>query len=120
MVIVQDEIEAAAEPVEIAWGMHTNAAVELKDDGSSAVLTQGDDRLYVTVGAAPAGAKFEVKHVAPPPPQRSDQGMSKLILRTAGKVNEARIVVYFTRQPLKGAGPITPLDQWIDFAKRTP
>jgi hypothetical protein len=119
-VTVQDEIEAAEEPVEIAWGMHTNAAVELQDEGSSAVLTQGDDRMFVTVGAAPAGAKFEVMPVAPPPPQRSHKGMSKLILRTAGKVSEARIVIHFTREPLNSAVPITPLDEWIDFAKRTP
>jgi hypothetical protein len=46
--------------------------------------------------------------------------MSKLILRTAGKVSEARIVIHFTREPLNSAVPITPLDEWIDFAKRTP
>jgi hypothetical protein len=120
VVIVQDEIAGAIKPVDFAWGFHTNATVEIAADGLSAVLKQGDDRLHVTVGAAPAGAKLEVKPVAPPAPEKANKGMSKIILRSGEKVSDARIVVYFSREPLKKTPDVTPLDGWIEFAKRTP
>jgi hypothetical protein len=93
---IEDEI-AATEPVDVAWGVHTMATVEIEGGGASAILRQGDERLHVTV-VSPPNAKLEAKPVAPPAPQRQHPGMTKLIVRPAGKISDARIVVRFSRE----------------------
>jgi hypothetical protein len=92
---VDDEIHAA-EPVDAVWGVHTPATVTIDPSGTSAELRQGDDRLYVAV-VSPANARLEAKPVAPPVPQRQHPGMTKLIVRPAEKVTDARITVRFSR-----------------------
>ena len=91
---LEDEI-TAAQPVDVVWGVHTPAKVEIDSSGTSATLRQGDDRLYVSV-VSPASAKLEAKPVAPPAPQRQHPEMTKLILRPAEKVRDERIVVRFS------------------------
>ena len=93
---LEDEI-AATEPVDVAWGVHTMATVEIDDAGASATLRQADERLYLTV-LSPPNAKLEAKPVAPPAPQRKREGMTKLIVRPAEKITDARIVVRFSRE----------------------
>ncbi|MDQ3440251.1 MAG: heparinase II/III family protein [Planctomycetota bacterium] len=93
---VEDEI-VAAEPVDVIWAVHTMATVEIDEGGASAVLRQGEDRLHVAV-VSPPNAKLETKPVAPPAPQRTREGMTKLTVRPPEKVSDARIIVRFSRE----------------------
>ncbi len=114
MVLVQDEI-AAAEPVAVAWNLHTPAKIELHADG--ATLTQDKAVLRLRV-LAPQGVKFEVRESSGPPPQAQSPQVHNLVIRLPQKVQETRIVVLFSPGEAPAAAPgIEPLEAWIKAAK---
>jgi hypothetical protein len=88
-VLVQDEI-SADKPVEVVWGMLTEADVELK--GGAATLRRGDARLLARI-LEPSGAKFDIVSANPPPPQRQQPNVKKLVVRLPEKVEDLRLAV---------------------------
>ncbi len=100
-VLVQDEIEGT-DGRRIAWQMHTKAKVEI--DGPRAVLRLGDKRLAATI-LQPAGAAFATAPANPPPPQRQQPDVTKLVVRLKGSAEPVRLAVLFTPE---GAGSPTP------------
>ena len=52
-------------PSELYWFMHTEADVEIVENGRAAILSQLDKRLYVELAEGPAGARFSVMDAAP-------------------------------------------------------
>ena len=108
-VLVQDEIQADL-PVDLWWGMHTGATVQIGQDGKSAILTKGTARLEARI-LAPADASF-VKQAAQPAAtsphplnQASNSGITKLAIHL-GNVKDPRIAVVL--EPLS-AGQTEPL-----------
>jgi hypothetical protein len=83
-VLVQDEVEAA-QPVDLWWFMHTEAAVTLADEGRRAVLVQDGATLEARI-LSPADAAFEVRPAAPlssspnPEGQRTNKDVRKLAI----------------------------------------
>jgi hypothetical protein len=68
--VVRDEIEAPR-PVEVAWGVTTDAEIAVK--GRRAAMTkQRRDMLAEIV--SPEGAVFEIASAAQPEPQARNQG----------------------------------------------
>lgn len=61
-VIIQDEI-ALTKPGEIYWFAHTIGTIDVADDGRSAIVTVGSDRLWV--GLMSAGGEFSVMEAKP-------------------------------------------------------
>jgi hypothetical protein len=89
--IVRDEI-VAPQPVEALWGMVTEAEIAL--DGRRATLRQGGATLTAEI-ASPADGVFAVVSTQQQPPQNTNLGTKKLIVRLSRKVTEARIEVRF-------------------------
>jgi hypothetical protein len=109
---VQDEVHLR-EPAQIQWNMHTLAAVEIAPDATLATLSQGGQKLAAQI-LSPAGARFEVRSVEIPPPQRPMNGLSKLIVRLPEKMKDATIVVMLAEPDVvKTAQKPASLDQWI-------
>ena len=111
-VLVQDEVEAA-EPVEVTWNFHTDAAVAV--DGPSANLILNQAQLTAKI-LSPTGAKFEVISANPPQPQRPAPMTKNLRICLPEKVKQVRIVVSFAPKGESAAAPvqdIRPLDEWI-------
>lgn len=114
-VLTEDEIEAA-NPVEAVWGMISPAKVEIK--GAEAELRIGKANLAMRI-VEPQGAVFKTMSATPPPPQRQNTGMTKLVVQLPEKITKTRIVVLMTphaagTEPAKWAGTVEPLDRWIE------
>jgi hypothetical protein len=91
-VVIEDEVEAA-EPVEVQWQMLTRA--EAKLGGSRAALEEKGKTLYLAI-LEPKGAVFEVTGANPPPPEKQQPDVHKLVVRLPEKVKSVRIVVLFS------------------------
>jgi hypothetical protein len=107
-VLVQDEIESphALEPV---WAMHTRAGVRL--DGDSARLEQDGAVLSARI-LSPQGVRFEVEPVDLPKPQKSTEGISKLIVRAPAATSTRISVLLSPGVPDAGTADLLPLEQW--------
>jgi hypothetical protein len=77
-VIVQDELESIQQ-VNVMWNFLTKAKIE--PNGNRATLALGRAKLRARI-LSPAGAKFEVRSVNPPPPQRQQLNVHNLTDRT--------------------------------------
>ncbi|MCX5655526.1 MAG: heparinase II/III family protein, partial [Planctomycetota bacterium] len=109
-ILIQDEVEAAA-PVEVLWGMVTQAKVTL--DKCNVALEQGGKRLYGRI-LAPEGAVFETVSCSAPPPEHQQPDARKLVVRLPGKVTSLRLAVAFSPDPPGAAAPaaVKPLAAW--------
>ncbi len=65
-VVIQDEFKMK-KPSEIYWFAQTLAEITLAQDGMSALLTRGGERMLVVLSQAPAGAKLSVMEAKPLP-----------------------------------------------------
>jgi hypothetical protein len=110
VVLIQDEL-SGTEGSEITWQMHTEAEVDT--EGNKAVLRQGDETLRVRI-LEPKGAAFAVASATPPPPQRQNEDVRKLVIRLPGRADPLRLAVLLV--PGSVAEPslpaIEPLDRW--------
>jgi len=122
-VIVQDEISLSPSST-VWWFMHFNSDIswEIADDKTSAMLTQGDERLWCKILSG--GGVFTVQDSTPfasspkPAGQNENNGFQKLSIQLTD-VTSTRLTVYL--KPLAdGAnipGPaalptVTSLDEW--------
>ena len=102
-VLIQDEVETSR-AVELAWTMHTQAAVEVQ--GDRALLTQGGAVLEARL-LSPAGATFTVEDVEIPPPQQPASDVRRLLVRLP-ETTIVQVAVLFTpRRSLSVAVPGT-------------
>ena len=88
-VLIQDEI-TPAKACEVAWGMTTWAKIETK--GAVAILTRDGKRLRATI-LSPAGAEFTVESAEQKPPQRTNKGYRRVMVRLAGQAKAVRVAV---------------------------
>jgi hypothetical protein len=108
---VQDELVLRDEPVEVVWGMVTEADVEL--EGARAILRQDGKTLTAEI-LSPEEAAFEVISTTPPPPQDQNEGTCKLAVRLSPHGESLRIAVLLTpgSSATQEAPEVVPLDQW--------
>lgn len=119
-VLVQDEIQPV-QPSEVWWFLHTGAKPAVAEDGRSAVLTQGENRLLARL-LSPAGAGFTVREARPlpsspdPTMQARNQRVSKLAiqLKEAGATRLAVLLTPLRPGEKAPAVPqeLPPLAQW--------
>ncbi len=109
VVVVQDEFDLP-KPTEVTWAMTTDAKIEPTPGG--ATLSIKDKRLTVRI-LAPAGAAFTVESAEQKAPQRSNQGVRRLILRLPKRQGKLRIAVAFTTTAAAlDAVSVAPLSDW--------
>lgn len=119
MVIVQDEV-TSRQPREVWWFMHTTAAITVSEDGQTALLRQGEARLWCRI-VAPPDARFEAMSAQPlpssPHPAKQDRNdaIRKLAihLRDVTSLRLAVVMVPLREgEALPALPEIKPLAQW--------
>ena len=118
--IVQDEIEMKA-PSELYWFMHTRADIQIGESGRTAVLRQGDKRLWVQI-LTPGEARFTVMPAEPlasspqPSGQTPNLGVKKLTIHMDDMLRgtiSVWMVPLMPGEPLPQQAPLPlPLAQW--------
>lgn len=108
--LVQDEIEQS-EGRTIQWQMHTKAKIELQ--GREAALRQAGRTLQLRI-LEPSGAAFEKVFGNPPPPQRQEPEVSKLVVVLKGQKEPLRLAVLFQPEDVAPfpPPPLRPLADW--------
>ncbi len=111
-VLVQDELTLDGSH-EVAWGMTTEAAIE--PAGRQAVLRQDGKALTARL-LSPAGARFTVESCRQQPPQATNEGFRRLMLRIPDAEGLCRIAVLLLPHWPDGAYDkpvkVQPLSQW--------
>ncbi|MEK7398119.1 MAG: heparinase II/III family protein, partial [Candidatus Poribacteria bacterium] len=111
-IVIQDEVEAD-DPVEIVWGFHTTANIEI--DGKKAILSLDDSHIVIRI-VEPSDAEFKIVSAQPPKPQAQNEGISNLTIQLPKETKNARIVVeiipYRDKIPPFTEMNIYPLNEW--------
>ena len=88
-VLVQDEFDLE-KSCEVAWGMTTDAEISL--GGNSALLELDGKKLTARI-LSPAGARFTAESAQQEPPQKTNEGVSRLMVRLKNRSGNVRISV---------------------------
>ena len=94
---IQDEVQLDS-PSTIYWFMHTEAEIQVSEDGKSAILSKGGEKLWVGLDSNVADAKFTVMEAKPlqgtPNPAKQNQniGIRKLVVEL-NNVDQFRLTV---------------------------
>jgi len=107
-VLVQDEFDLK-DTCDVAWGMTTPAKIETH--GPKAVLTQQGRRLFAEV-LAPEGASFSAESAEQEPPQATNKGISRLMIRLPNRSGACRVAVQLGPALPDGASKVKPLRNW--------
>ena len=112
-ILVQDEFDLK-KPAEIAWGMTTKAEIDLSDP-RAARLTRGDKSMRVRL-LSPAGAKFSEESAEQKPPEKTNKGVRRLMIRTDAPKGATTVRVQFVPDWPGGGeiadAPETPIVAW--------
>jgi len=112
-VLVQDEFELK-EPCEVTWAMTTDAKINIEQK-STAVLTLKGKELVARV-LSPADAEFVVESAEQKPPEETNKGVSRLLVRLSNAKGDVRITVLL--RPVWKEGKVVeqveikPLREW--------
>jgi hypothetical protein len=87
--LVQDQFELTA-ACEISWGMTTDADINLK--GQTATLTLDGQKLIAKI-LSPADAAFTSESAEQKPPQKTNEGVSRLVVKLQNAEGSVRIAV---------------------------
>ncbi len=88
-VLVQDEFELKVN-CEVAWGMTTDAEISIENN--RAVLSQDGKKLLARV-LSPLGAEFIVESAEQKPPEKTNKGVKRLMVRLKNQHGNVRIAV---------------------------
>ncbi|MGN6641725.1 MAG: heparinase II/III domain-containing protein, partial [Verrucomicrobiota bacterium] len=121
-VLIQDELQAAT-PANVWWFMHFRSATTsaaIQDDGASAMLTQGSDRLWFKIVSG--GGTFAISNAVPLPTSPNPSGQAnndsyrKLAIHLTNVTNTtlAVLIVPLTpgENPPTGSLSLVPLTDW--------
>jgi hypothetical protein len=111
-VLVQDEFEIE-KPCELVWAMTTDAKIVLEKEWI-AKLTLGNKKLIARV-LSPYHAPFTVESAQQKPPQKTNKGVSRLVMRLPNAKGNVRVAVLLS--PVWKEGYVSsvqtkPLTQW--------
>ncbi len=110
-VLVQDEFELSS-ATDLAWGVTTDASIELA--GDVAILRKGDKALQVKI-LAPAGANFTIESALQKPPETTNKGKSRLMIRLKGRKGHVRVAVQLA--PIRASGKVSKIPDIKPLAK---
>jgi hypothetical protein len=104
-VLVQDEFELK-KSCEVMWGMTTDAEIVLEKDGKARL--QLDGKALMAQILSPAGAEFAMESAAQSPPQKTNEGVNRLIVRLPGARGSLRTAILFVPEWKDGASTRVP------------
>jgi len=112
-VLVQDEFQPHRS-CEVAWGMTTDAKIATGREGV-AVLTLKGKELIARI-LSPAGAEFTIESAEQKPPQKTNRGVNRLIVRLPDAKGKVRVAVLLSPVWKDGryvsSVQLTPLAEW--------
>ena len=112
-VLVQDEFDIE-KPCEVIWAMTTDAKIDIKEK-DTAVLTLAGRKLIARI-LSPSIAGFAVESAQQKPPQKTNKGVSRLIIRLPNAKGNVRVAVLLSPvwkdKEIVTKVPIKPLTQW--------
>jgi hypothetical protein len=112
-VLVQDEFQIET-PCELTWGMTTDAKISIKEKGV-AVLAVNDKELIAKV-LSPAGAEFVAESAEQKPPEKSNKGVSRLVLRLPDSKGSIQVAILLSPAWKDGniikTTELKPLEKW--------
>ena len=127
IVTIQDEIELKYTDSEYYWFMHTDADIEISEDGKSAILSKAGKRLWVGI-QTPSDATFTVMDTKVLPSsgdsgvrdlEAENEGVQKLAIHLTGLNGSMTVSVSMTGlkddssdQPVAEIPEVTPISQW--------
>jgi len=112
-VLVQDEFEIQR-ACEVAWGMTTDAKIAVRKGGTAALSLKGKELIARIL--SPAGAEFVVESAEQKPPQKTNKGVKRLMLRLPQAKGNVQIAVLLS--PAWSDGNVVkrvqvkPLSEW--------
>ncbi|WP_197171765.1 heparinase II/III domain-containing protein [Novipirellula aureliae] len=112
-VLVQDEFEIES-PCQVLWGMTTDATITLENPGLAHLSCKGK-QLTARI-LSPAGAAFTVESAEQLPPQKRNEGVSRLVIRLPETKGPLTIAVLLSPQWKDGVSiknvAVKPLEEW--------
>ncbi len=112
-VLVQDEFEIE-KPCEALWAMTTDAKIDIKQQ-NTALLTLGGKKLIARL-VSPSVAGFAIESAKQKPPQKTNAGVRRLIIRLPDARGNVRVAVLLSPvwkdKEIVTKVPIKPLAQW--------
>jgi len=112
-VLVQDEFEIE-NSCELVWAMTTDAEIDIKEK-NTALLTLGGRKLVARL-VSPSVAGFAVESAKQKPPQKTNKGVRRLIVRLPNAKGNVRVAVLLSPvwkdKEVVSKVPIKPLAQW--------
>jgi hypothetical protein len=112
-VLVQDEFEIQ-KSCELAWGMTTDAEIAVRKGGSAALSLKGKELIARIL--SPAGAEFVVESAEQKPPQKTNKGVSRLMVRLPEAKGNVQLAILLS--PVGSDGNVVkkvkvkPLSEW--------
>jgi hypothetical protein len=112
-VLVQDEFEIE-KPCEVLWAMTTDAKIDIKKK-NTALLTLAGRKLTARL-VSPSAAGFEIESGRQKPPQKTNKGLRRLVVRLPKARGNVRVSVLLSPvwkdKEIVSKVPIKPLAQW--------
>ncbi len=111
-VLVQDEFEIE-KPCEVVWAMTTDAEINIHKQGQ-AWLTLKSQELKARI-LSPVGAEFTVESAEQKPPQKTNKGVKRLLIRLPDAKGNVRVAVLLSpvwKDGYLGHTQVIPLEEW--------
>ena len=112
-VLVQDELDLKA-PADLAWGMTTDAEVEIKEPTAAVLKLRG--RELVARLLSPQNGVFTVESAEQEPPQHRNEGVRRLVVKLPQVGGSMCVAVLFSPRWTDGkvveTAEIKPLANW--------
>jgi hypothetical protein len=112
-VLVQDQFEIE-NPCELVWGMTTDAEIRIKEKGAATLTLKGKEMIAQVL--SPAGAEFIVESAEQKPPEKTNRGVRRLIVRLPEARGSVRLAILLS--PVWPDGNVVrtvdvkPVEEW--------
>jgi len=112
-VLVQDEFELE-KPCELVWGMTTDADINIREARLASLTIRGKELIARIL--SPADAAFTVESAEQKPPQKTNKGVRRLVLRLPKAEGNVRVAVLLSPVWKDGLHvsqtQLIPLEEW--------
>jgi len=112
-VLVQDEFEIE-KPCELVWAMTTDAKITIEKQGTARLTLRGKELIARVL--SPSGAELAVESAERKPPEKTNKGVRRLIVRLPDMKDNVRVAVLLSPVWKDGgdvnSAPLKPLAEW--------
>jgi hypothetical protein len=112
-VLVQDEFDIS-KSCEVVWGMTTDAEIAIVEPRLAVLKLDGEELIARILG--PTDATFSVESAEQEPPEKPNEGVSRLMVRLPETKGSLTLAVLLSPQwetgPSGKTYPVTPIKKW--------